>query len=434
MNALELWGGHECTVNRVGDVWRDQTVLSGHQDRLDDLDLFADLGLKAIRFPVLWERTETAPGRFDWGWADQRLQRLKDLGLRPVLGLLHHGAGPSWTNLLDPAFAEGLARFAAAVATRYPWVDDWTPVNEPLTTARFSALYGHWHPHARDEGAFWLALINQVDATRLAMEAIRAVNPAARLIQTEDFGHTWSTPPCEGQARHENERRLATWDLLIGRVVPGHPLWPDLERSGLADRAKAIADAPCPPDVLGLNHYVTSDRLLDHRLHRYPAGTRGGNGRIAYADVEAVRVVDDYPCGWARSLETLWKRYELPIAITECHLGCDTDSQRRWLSMCWEAASRARSRGVDVRAVTVWALLGSHDWDSLVTEPKNHYEAGAFDVSSGAPRPTALADLVRTLADGDPAPRHRSSGWWEEPRRILYPPFPKPRAMSEVQL
>ena len=50
------------------------------------------------------------------------------------------------------------------MAERYPWLDDWTPVNEPLTTARFSALYGHWYPHARDEGAFFTALLNQIDA------------------------------------------------------------------------------------------------------------------------------------------------------------------------------------------------------------------------------------------------------------------------------
>ena len=62
------------------------------------------------------------------------------------MGLVHHGSGPAGTDLLDEGFAEGLARFARAVAERFPWVEDWTPVNEPLTTARFSALYGHWYP------------------------------------------------------------------------------------------------------------------------------------------------------------------------------------------------------------------------------------------------------------------------------------------------
>ena len=43
---------------------------------------------------------------------------------------------------------------AARVAARYPWVLDWTPVNEPVTTARFSGLYGHWYPHLCDFGTF----------------------------------------------------------------------------------------------------------------------------------------------------------------------------------------------------------------------------------------------------------------------------------------
>ena len=169
---LELWGGHECTVNRVGDRWRDQTILSGHHDRIADLDAFASLGLKALRYPILWERVETERGVFDWSWADARMVRLSELGLRPVVGLLHHGSGPRWTDLLDPGFAAGLGEFAGRAAERYPWVTDWTPVNEPLTTARFSALYGHWHPHGRDEGLFWSALLNQIEATRAAMAAM----------------------------------------------------------------------------------------------------------------------------------------------------------------------------------------------------------------------------------------------------------------------
>ena len=63
-------------------------------------------------------------------------------------------SGPRSTSLVDPAFAEGLAAFARAVAERYPWVEDFTPVNEPLTTARFSGLYGHWYPHGRDDLTF----------------------------------------------------------------------------------------------------------------------------------------------------------------------------------------------------------------------------------------------------------------------------------------
>jgi dTDP-4-dehydrorhamnose reductase len=142
---LELWAGPECTVNRIGGEYVDQLELSGHSHRLTDLDLLADLGVGTVRYPVLWERV--APDgleRADWSWPDERLERLRALGIRPVVGLVHHGSGPRDMSLLDPRFPERLAAYARAVAERYPWVDAYTPVNEPLTTARFSALYGHW--------------------------------------------------------------------------------------------------------------------------------------------------------------------------------------------------------------------------------------------------------------------------------------------------
>ena len=86
------------------------------------------------------------------------MARIAELDLRPILGLPHHGSGPRYTDLLDPDFAPKLADFASRAAERYPWVKWWTPVNEPVTTARFSGLYGHWYPHARDlaRSAAWL--------------------------------------------------------------------------------------------------------------------------------------------------------------------------------------------------------------------------------------------------------------------------------------
>lgn len=210
MTDLQLWGGCEYTVNRVGDRFFDQTVRSGHQDRIADLEMFAGLGLTALRQPVLWERISPhCPDEVDFGWTDARMAEMARLGLRPILGLVHHGSGPAYTSLVAEGFAAGLAGHARSVAERYPWVEDWTPVNEPLTTARFSCLYGHWYPHMLDEDACWLALLNQIDATRAAMREIRRVNPAARLIQTEDLGYCHAGPGLAAQAAFEKRAPLA---------------------------------------------------------------------------------------------------------------------------------------------------------------------------------------------------------------------------------
>lgn len=430
MSELELWGGHECTVNRVGDTFADQTILSGHHDRLSDLELFASLGVKAIRYPVLWERVApNAPGEGDWRWTDERLTRLHHLKLRVIAGLVHHGSGPRYVDLLSPDFAPGLARHAAEAARRYRWIVDWTPVNEPLTTARFSALYGHWHPHARDERTFWIALLNQVDAIRLSMKEVRKVIPNARLVQTEDLGRTLSTPELEDQARFDNERRWMTWDLLLGRVTRGHFFWERLERLGLADRLRAIADDPCPPDIVGINHYLTSDRFLDHRLDRYPGVPVGGNGRMSYVDVESVRVVSPCPNGPHNALMEAWRRYETTLAVTEAHNGSTRDEQVRWFAEVWSSARSARAEGADVAAVTAWSLLGSYNWSNLLTKNVGHYECGVFDVSSGEPRETALASYLRQLArDPVAAPDCGGAGWWsrDDVRLAFAPAAVKP--------
>lgn len=422
----ELWAGVECTVNRVGDVYFDQLELSGHASRLEDLDLLASLGVSAVRYPVLWERT--APEgleRAEWVWPDARLRRLRELNLRPVVGLVHHGSGPRTTSLVDEGFAVGLAQYARAVAARYPWVEDYTPVNEPLTTARFSGLYGYWYPHGHDALTFTRALLTQVRAVVLSMRAVREVNPRARLVQTEDFGKTFSTPTLIYQAEFENERRWLTFDLLCGRVVRGHAMWDYLRWVGVGcEELEWFVENPCPPDVIGVNHYLTSERFLDERVARYPAHTHGGNGRHKYADVEAVRVCAEGPAGPRALLREVWERYRLPIAVTEVHLGCTREEQLRWLRDVWEAACESREEGRDVRAVTAWSAFGAFDWHNLLTRREGRYEPGVYDLRAPRPRPTALATMVRDLAarGEHEHPVLDSHGWWHRLDRLSYPP------------
>ena len=296
------------------------------------------------------------------------MDRLRALGLQPIVGLVHHGSGPRYTDLLDPEFPGKLADYALRVARRYPWVNAWTPVNEPVTTARFAGLYGHWYPHRRSDRSFVRALLNQMQAVRAAMRAIRSVNPGAGLIQTDDVGHVSSTRRLHYQAEFENERRWLSFDLLAGRVGPAHRLWDFLRHHGAElDELMSFVEEPCPADVIGLNAYVTSERFLDHRLERYPDELKGGNGRDAYVDVEAVRVRGAHIGGFRARLSEAHARYGGALAITEVHLGCTREEQMRWLVEAWNAAVDARSDGIDVRAVTAWAAFGSSDWASLVT-------------------------------------------------------------------
>ncbi len=419
--GVDLWGGVECTVCRIGERYVDQTIASGHHVRADDLDLIASLGLTHLRYPVLWERVAPEGLRHaDWTWTDERLHLLRERNITPIVTLLHHGSGPRDTNLLDPLFAEKLAEFGGAVARRYPWLRYFTPVNEPGTTARFSALYGWWYPHARDDRSFYTALINQISGIRKAMDAIRAHIPQAQLVTTEDLGKTYSTPSLHYQAAYENARRLLSYDLLCGTLDENPQMRAQLGSFGFPIEALE-KELRCEPAILGFNYYVTGERWLDERLDLYPNSMRGGNGRDEYVDVEAVRVRRG-AAGARTLLQECWNRYRRPMAIMEAHLACSHDEQIRWLRDLYCDAAGLRRSGVDLRAVTVWSLLGAFDWNSMLTRQDGYYETGAFDVSGGVVKETPLGSFVRTLARAPELAlaQVHGQGWWRQPARLSY--------------
>lgn len=425
-----MWAGVECTINRVQNLHMNQCEKSGHHQRLEDLNLFAQLGVERLRYPCLWETVAPhRPHERDWSWVDERLTTLNSLGVKPIVTLLHHGSGPSYTHLLDPEFPELFSHYARAFAERFPWVTDYTPINEPLTTARFSCLYGLWYPHLKDDGAFARALFHQIKASLLAMAEIRAVNPRARLIQTEDLGWAQSTPSLTEQCEFENDRRWLTFDLLTGRMNATHTLygfladtgWTEVEFDWLQRHVRS-------PDILGLNHYLLSNRFLDERLELYPSALHGGNGRQNYVDVAAVDSADvTVPLPEVVLRET-WQRYNLPLAVTEVHVRGHRDAQLRWLKEMWTAGEKLQAEGVDLRAVTAWSLLGTYDWNSLCTNCDHFYEPGVFDLRTPdrAPKATALSKMVSALARTGTFdhPVLGDFGWWRRtPLNSKRPPL-----------
>jgi dTDP-4-dehydrorhamnose reductase len=419
---LELWGGIECSVVRIGDEFRNQLVDTGHAARFADLDAMAELGIKAVRYPILWETiAPESPGELDFSWHDARLGHLRKLGIKVVAALVHHGSGPRYTNLLDPKFPDLLADFARKVARRYPWIEMWNPVNEPMTTARFSCLYGHWYPHHTDINSTFQALVNQCLAVKRAIGAIREVVPDAQLLVTEDIGKTFATEPLQYQADHENERRWLTFDLLAGRVQPGHAFYNWLRNKAAPQEVlDELATGQGTPCIIGFDHYLTSERFLDHRTERYPDRQVGTNGSDTYVDLEAVRIAKlTRELGPRLRLRETWERYGLPIAVTEVHHGCTRDEQVRWLHQVWTEAEAAQRDGVDVRAVTLWAMFGLVDWRSLLTRREGAYDVGGFDTRSELPRPTLLAKTAAKLGAGETIdhPVLDLPGWWRRPGR-----------------
>lgn len=417
MKTLEMWGGVECSLNRVGDNYFNQCEKSGHYRRLSDLKLFADLDIKKLRYPCLWETV--APKDLDhchWEYLDERLNELKRLNLSFIAGFLHHGSGPNYTSLIDPDFPVKFSTYARLFIQRYPWVNEFTPINEINTTARFSTLSGHWYPHLSSTLYYFKSVLLQCQATVLAMREIRRINPAARLIQTENVGICQSTDVLAYQRDYENERRWLAVDLLCGKVTEHHPLYPSMKESGITDKELSwFQDNNCPPDIIGINHYQMSNRFLDHRLELYPKEFHQSNDIHQYADLQALDTGQAEIISPELILQEAWERYHLPLAVTECHASGPRESQMRWLHEIWKSCLKLQSQGIQIEAVTAWSLLGTYN---------ESYEPGVFDLRNTEmkPQPTALSKMVKELATKGhyDSPVLYSEGAWKTPRRMLW--------------
>jgi dTDP-4-dehydrorhamnose reductase len=189
------------------------------------------------------------------------------------------------------------------------------------------------------------------------------------------------------------------------------------------------------PDIIGINHYPTSERYLDEAMDRYRECFHGGNEWHSYADVEALRI--DTPSeelGFKARLSEVWDCYRHPIAVTEAHHGSTRKEQVRWLMEVWQGVQDLRDAGQDIRAVTVWSLLGAVDWNSLLVARNGFYEPGAFDIRGSEPRRTAIGLAAEALARTGTFehPVLDQPGWWRRDGRHYHPPAREAAAPSRA--
>jgi len=405
--VIEVWASPEPSIARIdATTVRDQGRETGFRTRFSDIDAIADLGVAATRFPLLWEHG-------DLDWAAPRLERLRARGVEPIVTLLHHGSGPLDTDLLDPAFPDRFAAYAERVARRFPWVRHWTPINEPLTTARFATLYGVWYPNLRDDRAFGRAMLHQTQAQQRAMERIRGIVPDAAFILTDDLQRfTAADAGVDAYVAFLRERVFLSVELVAGRVDDRHPLFAFLrDACGVtADELAALRAHATPPDVVAFDHYVHSERYL----------FTAPDGRIG--DVPAVYVAGEPAPRCAPLLAAAWERLRLPLALGEVHIHAAADERVRWLAQHAADVATVRSAGADVRAIGVWAAFGLVDWHSLLRRTDGVAEDGIFTFSgpAGEPQRTAVADAVAALARGLPI-TGAADGWWEREARLRTP-------------
>jgi beta-glucosidase/6-phospho-beta-glucosidase/beta-galactosidase len=352
-----------------GRVRIDQMEQCGHYKHWrTDFDCVEEMGISFLRYGPPLHRTWLADGKFDWCFADLTFQDLRKRKMMVIADLCHFGV-PDWIgNFQNPDFPVLFARYAAAFAERYPWVQLYTPMNEMFVCAVFSALYGWWNEQQKNHQAFVNALKHIVKANVLAMRAILNVRPDALFIQSEssEYFHAES-PRAIKPAEIMNARRFLSLDLNYGRRVDSE-MYEYLTDNGMTrDEYHFFLRHKLKQHcVMGNDYYITNEHRVTADGNTHPAGEVFGYAVITWQ---------------------YYDRYRLPVMHTETNRaqGAIGDEAVCWLWKQWANVLRVRNDGVPMVGFTWYSLTDQIDWDTALRE------------QNGNVNPVGLYDLARNI-------------------------------------
>ena len=365
----------------------------------EDVDHISELGLGAYRLSISWPRVQPGgSGALNpQGVAFYRelLAELHRAGVSPVVTLYHwdlpqelEDAG-GWANR-DTAFR--FAEYAGLMARELgEAVTVWTTLNEPWCSAYLGYASGV-HAPGRTEPAAALAAAHHLNlAHGLAVQAIRAELPQAKVSITLNLHVSRPDDPAS-EADLDAVRQV---DAVGNRVFLGPLLEGRYPDDLIADTASItgwefvqdgdLAHIQQPLDVLGVNYYSTTlvrryagvgERVLadSHKSTTHSPW-------VGCEDVDFLPQPGPYtamgwnidPDGLVELLTSLSASYpDVPMMVTENGAAFDDvvsgdgrvhDVERvEYLHDHVEAVLRAREAGADVRGYFAWSLMDNFEW------------------------------------------------------------------------
>jgi beta-glucosidase len=329
----------------------DEYELTRHyQHWREDLELMASLGVKTARYGIPWHIVNPAKGKWDWSFADRTLGTLLELGIDPIVDLVHYGL-PSWLEdaFLSPDFPHRMAEYAGTLADRFRGrIHSFTPLNEPRITAWYCGKIGWWPPFRKGWTGFvalLLALCRGIVETSHALEEIDQENVCVHVDAT-DLYETANASLLDEVNRRQEIVFLAL-DLVSGRVSENHPLhaWL-LEQGANADDLEWFQANAVELSLIGINLYpMFSKKILF-------ASSRGVRIRMPYA---AANIVEQLG-------RLYWERYRVPIFIAETASVGSVKRRLAWMDSSVAAVAVLRREGIPMIGYTWWPMFALVTW------------------------------------------------------------------------
>jgi hypothetical protein len=243
-----------------------------------------------------------------------------------VWDLFHYGWPPD-LDIFGDAFVDRFAALAAAftrlVRDELPGPPVISPVNEISFFSWAAGTAALFHPFETGRGQELKHRL--VRASIDACEAIRSVEPRARLVHPDPVIHVHpnpARPELDGAAASYSRAQWDGWNMISGRLEPG------------------LGGDPRFLDILGLNFYPSNQWEL-----------------------EGSRVAPDDP-RWRPFHEIAveaYRRFGRPLLVTET--GAEGAHRGPWLRSMVEEVERAVALGVPILGVCLYPILDHPGWD-----------------------------------------------------------------------
>ncbi|MBJ6123282.1 glycosyltransferase family 4 protein [Sphingomonas mollis] len=322
-------GGFECsTHHRAHDNKRVDVIAATRHDVAAEHDYRAlhPHGIRTVRDGLRWHLIEPRPGVYDWSSLGHQLAGATTSGTEVIWDLLHYG-WPDDIDVWSPEFVTRFAAFATAaarvIAARTTGPRFYCPVNEISFLSWGGGDAAYLNPFARGRG--YELKVQLARAAIVAMDAIRAVDPAARFVHVDPVINVITDPARPADAPHAEGHRQAQfqgWDLIAGRI------WPQ------------IGGRPDLLDIVGVNYYHNNQWI-----HGGPPIDR------------------HHPLSkpFHRILADTYARYGRPIFVAET--GIEGDARPVWLAHVAGEVRLAQALGVPVQGICLYPILDHPGWD-----------------------------------------------------------------------
>lgn len=358
---------------------------------VDDLPLFADLGLDHLRYVLDWARLEPTPGAHDTAAVEQArrvLEAAREAGVS-VWGCLHDGSLPGWFSVDEHGFGDARSRgyfwsrhVEFVGETFGDLVHGWVPVFEPNRWAARGWLDGTRPPGRSDDGegftgALEGVLLASVDAALRLRQDGHPVATAHWLVPIFPARLAHDAPPtpeAEVAAAKVDEIHRGSWLRLLQQ-----------ETLVLPNRAPIVVPGAREAfDIIGFTYRHALAVRGDGALLPYPQALETGpDGQVAWAG------------GLAEALHQLADVLpERPLLLAGVGSPIAADGAlEQYVRDVLTIAEEAVDGGIDLRGL----------WWTTPIEPTDPPTGRALLRVDRTPRPAA--ELLARVASGEPVPR-----------------------------